>query len=124
MRTAGASEEYFKAIPVHKLDDKIKVITCVFLDGGKVKSVYAKRARGLMARYVCMNQALHAALTSKQKGQKKSLDAMEELRRFNLEGYAFDAAKSTDVAIVFSRAKAPEVAVSSGKKRKAADDVE
>ena len=48
-----ASEEYFNVIPLKKLDGNISVVTCVFLDGGKVKSVYAKRARGMMARFAC-----------------------------------------------------------------------
>ena len=49
-----ASEEYFKAVPIKAL--KYPVIQPVFYDGAKVVSFYAKRARGLMARYIVQNK--------------------------------------------------------------------
>jgi len=84
-----ASQEYFKSVDQKAL--KARVIECVFEDykGGKYKiiSFLAKRARGLMARYA----ATHHVSTPKQ------------LEKFNLEGYAFDAAASEPDRLVFRR---------------------
>lgn len=84
-----ASQEYFKSVDQQAL--KARVIECVFEDykGGKYKiiSFLAKRARGLMARYA----ATHHVSTPKQ------------LEKFNLEGYAFDAAASVPDRLVFRR---------------------
>ena len=43
-----ASTEYSKSVLPH-VGDRAGVVECVFKDGGMIKSVYAKRARGLMA---------------------------------------------------------------------------
>ena len=84
-----ASEEYFKVVRPKVLN--AKVITPVFQDwkGGKYKiiSFYAKRARGLMARYA----ALHAIKTP------------EKLKEFDVEGYAYAPDVSTESAWVFQR---------------------
>src|SRR5665647_2851788 len=59
-----ASQEYFKAVDVKAL--KARVVACVFEelkgDQYKIVSFYAKRARGLMARYA----ATHRVLTPQQ----------------------------------------------------------
>jgi len=77
-----ASQEYFKAVDRKTLNARI--VECVFEDykGGKYKiiSFFAKRARGLMARYAIENRVT----------QVKGLEG------FDLEGYAFDA-KASDV---------------------------
>jgi cytoplasmic iron level regulating protein YaaA (DUF328/UPF0246 family) len=84
-----ASGEYFKSVKPKLLD--APVVTPVFEDwkGGRYKiiSFHAKRARGLMARYVVENR----------------LDAPEQLKDFGAEGYAFDAAASNDATYVFRR---------------------
>jgi hypothetical protein len=84
-----ASQEYFKAVDTRAL--KARVIECVFEDwkGGKYKviSFLAKRARGLMARYAAT----------------KHLTTPKQLEKFNLEGYAFDAAASQPDRLVFRR---------------------
>jgi cytoplasmic iron level regulating protein YaaA (DUF328/UPF0246 family) len=84
-----ASEEYFKAVKPSLLD--VPVITPIFEDwkSGKYKiiSFYAKRARGLMARYAAM----------------KHLTEPEKLKAFDLEGYAFVEEGSTDRAWLFRR---------------------
>lgn len=84
-----ASEEYFKSVRPKALD--VPVITPVFEDfkNGKYKiiSFYAKRARGLMARYAAV------------KGIKDPV----KLKRFDVDGYAFDKAYSTDTSWVFRR---------------------
>ncbi len=84
-----ASNEYFKAIKPDKLNAKI--ITPVFKENknGKqrVVSFYAKKARGLMSRFVIKNR-----ITDPQ-----------GMKSFDLEGYKFDPAQSTDEKFVFVR---------------------
>jgi cytoplasmic iron level regulating protein YaaA (DUF328/UPF0246 family) len=84
-----ASGEYFKSVKPRLLD--APVITPVFEDwkGGRYKiiSFHAKRARGLMARFAVENR----------------LDAPEQLKGFDAEGYAFDAEASNDSTYVFRR---------------------
>uniref|UniRef100_UPI0035AF13EA peroxide stress protein YaaA n=1 Tax=Hylemonella sp. TaxID=2066020 RepID=UPI0035AF13EA len=84
-----ASQEYFKAVNTKTL--KARVIECVFEDwkGGqyKVISFFAKRARGLMARYAI----------------GKRLTTPRQLEKFNLDGYAYDAAASQADRLVFRR---------------------
>ena len=84
-----ASQEYFKAVDQRVL--KARVVECVFQEwkGGqyKIVSFFAKRARGLMARWA----VLHKAVTPKS------------LEKFDLEGYGFDATASTPERLVFRR---------------------
>jgi len=84
-----ASEEYFKAVRPASLS--VPVVTPVFQDwkNGRYKiiSFYAKRARGLMARY---------AATGK-------LKRAESLKGFDVEGYAYDEAASDAATWVFRR---------------------
>ncbi len=88
-----ASEEYFKVIDRKAL--KPRVVTCVFqeLKAGQYKiiSFMAKRARGLMARYAVQHQ----------------VTTPHQLEKFNLEGYAFDAATSQPDRLVFRRLAKP-----------------
>lgn len=87
-----ASEEYFKAVDTSALE--ATVVQCVFQDfkNGvwKIISFNAKRARGLMARYVIENK----------------ITDPEKLLAFDSEGYAYDAAISTAKKLVFRRAAA------------------
>ena len=84
-----ASNEYFKAVNKKKLTAPL--ITPNFLDekNGKFKviSFYAKKARGLMARYLIENRC-------------KTLD---ELKAFDLAGYRYDPQQSTKETPVFIR---------------------
>lgn len=84
-----ASEEYFKSVKPRQL--KVPVITPVFEDckNGKYKiiSFFAKRARGMMAR--------HAA--------EQGITDVERLKDFDVDGYAYDEAVSTDKSWVFRR---------------------
>jgi cytoplasmic iron level regulating protein YaaA (DUF328/UPF0246 family) len=88
-----ASQEYFKSVDRKAL--QARVVECVFEDykGGKYKiiSFFAKRARGLMARYAIENRVI----------QVKGLEG------FDLEGYAFDAKASDVDRKVFRRKVAP-----------------
>ncbi|PJI96770.1 hypothetical protein CLU85_1526 [Acidovorax sp. 69] len=87
-----ASQEYFKSVDRKAL--KARVVECVFEDwkgdGYKIISFYAKRARGLMARY---------AITHR-------LATPHQLEGFDLDGYAFAPASSEPERLVFRR-KAP-----------------
>jgi hypothetical protein len=85
-----ASQEYFGAVDREAL--KLPVVTCHFreLKGdepAKVISFYAKKARGLMARFAIDNR----------------LDRAGGLKAFAAAGYAFDAAASTPDDWVFTR---------------------
>jgi len=84
-----ASNEYFKAIDKQTL--KAKVITPIFKErkNGKysIIMVYAKKARGLMARYIVDNNISKPA----------------EMKRFNREGYKYDDDQSTENEWVFTR---------------------
>jgi len=85
-----ASNEYFKAVPVASVQGTI--ITPVFKEikknaPPKVISFCAKRARGMMARYMIDQQLTRA----------------EDLKNFAVAGYGFDAALSTPTEWVFTR---------------------
>lgn len=84
-----ASNEYFKAVDKAAL--KTPVISPVFKEekDGKLKSLmfYAKRARGLMARYAI---------------QERITDP-DALRGFNVEGYRYRPDLSSDADWVFTR---------------------
>ncbi|GAB6261485.1 peroxide stress protein YaaA [Photobacterium sp. CCB-ST2H9] len=84
-----ASNEYFKAVKPKSL--KGKVVTPVFKDckNGqyKVISFFAKKARGMMARYIIDNR----------------LTSVEQLKQFDVAGYYFSPEESTDKELVFKR---------------------
>ena len=84
-----ASQEYFKAVDTKAL--KARVVECVFQDYSagqyKIVSFFAKRARGLMARYAATHRLVQP----------------EQLRAFDLDGYAWAAAESTPERLVFRR---------------------
>ena len=90
-----ASEEYFKSVKPKQLI--VPVIQPVFEDWSagkfKVVSFYAKRARGLMARFA-IDQRINAA---------------EGLKKFSGEGYAYAADASDERRWVFRR-RMPAVA--------------
>ena len=84
-----ASQEYFKAVDIKHL--KARVVECVFEEyrngRHKVISFFAKRARGLMARYAI----------------QKRITQVEKLQAFKADGYAFDANASNIERYVFRR---------------------
>jgi len=84
-----ASNEYFKSVKPKKLDAQL--ITPVFKDckngNYKVISFYAKKARGMMARYILDNK----------------IDSVDGLKQFDVAGYYFVPAESTDKDLVFKR---------------------
>ena len=84
-----ASNEYFDAVDVKKL--KVPVITPEFKDykDGKLKmiSFFAKKARGMMVRYIIDTNA----------------ETIDDLKGFNYEGYTFDSNLSKGNKLVFTR---------------------
>ncbi|ART80126.1 peroxide stress protein YaaA [Oceanisphaera avium] len=84
-----ASNEYFKSVKPTRLSGQI--ITPVFKDckNGQYKiiSFYAKKARGLMARYIIQNQ----------------LSEVSQLTQFAVDGYYFVEAESSATELVFKR---------------------
>ncbi|ATZ10563.1 peroxide stress protein YaaA [Erwinia amylovora] len=84
-----ASDEYFKSVKPKQLGGD--VIKPVFLDekNGKFKviSFYAKKARGLMCRYIIQHR----------------LTKVEQLKQFDVDGYAFAADASAGNELVFKR---------------------
>jgi cytoplasmic iron level regulating protein YaaA (DUF328/UPF0246 family) len=84
-----ASTEYFSVVDVKAL--KVPVITPEFKDykNGKLKiiSFFAKKARGMMVRYIIDSNA-------------KTID---DLKGFNYDGYQFDANLSIGSHLVFTR---------------------
>lgn len=84
-----ASDEYFKVVKPRVLNTEI--VSPVFQDekDGKFKiiSFYAKRARGLMARYIVEN----------------GIDTSRDILSFNLEGYKYAPKESSASKPVFRR---------------------
>ena len=84
-----ASSEYFKALPKKAL--KVPMITPVFKDfkNGQYKTImtFAKKARGLMVRYIIDN----------------NIETLEELKGFDVDGYGFSQEMSTETELVFTR---------------------
>ncbi len=89
-----ASQEYFKAVDQGLL--KLPVLTCNFKQveaDGRLRTIalYAKRARGLMARFAILNR----------------LDRVKALKAFDTEGYRFSAEASDDAQWTFVRPTTP-----------------
>ena len=84
-----ASSEYFKVLPKKVL--KVPMITPVFKDfkNGQYKTImtFAKKARGLMVRYIIDN----------------NVKTIEELKGFNVENYRFSEEMSKGNDLIFTR---------------------
>ena len=84
-----ASNEYFKVVKVKKI--KGKIISPVFKeernDSFIMISFFAKKARGLLARYIIKNRIKNT----------------DDIKSFNLEGYQYNPDLSTDEKPVFTR---------------------
>lgn len=84
-----ASNEYFKAVKPKEL--KGEIITPAFKEfkngDYKMIGIYAKKARGLLSRYIIQNQ----------------LSDIEDIKSFDAEGYKFNNKASTGNNWVFTR---------------------
>ena len=87
-----ASAEYFRVVDDKRLEGE--VVTPVFKDWSngayKVVSFFAKRARGMMARFVV------------EQRPRRPADLMD----FAADGYRYDARQSTATTLVFTRKRA------------------
>lgn len=84
-----ASNEYFHAVDAKSL--KVPVVTPEFKEfkNGQYKTVsfFAKKARGMMVRYIVDANA----------------KSIEDLKGFDREGYSFDAKQSSETKLIFVR---------------------
>lgn len=84
-----ASVEYFSAVQAEVLTPQ--VITPVFLEerdgAARIVSFYAKKARGMMARFVIQNR----------------IETIDMLKDFDLGGYGYQPAQSSSDRMVFAR---------------------
>jgi uncharacterized protein len=81
-----ASQEYWAAVD-GRLPKSIRVIDVDFRDGGKFVSFYAKKARGMMARWLVEHR----------------ITDIEAMKGFDTDGYAYDAAGSDADRWLFTR---------------------
>ena len=84
-----ASVEYFKSVDRKKLKAHVVDIDFKDFNNGeyKVVSFFAKKARGMMSRFIIKNQPT----------------SIDELKAFDYEGYYFDEQNSTDQLLAFKR---------------------
>ena len=87
-----ASVEYFKSVDINTLEATI--VSPVFKDvkngQAKIISFFAKKARGMMARFIIQNR----------------IDKVDDIIKFNEAGYTYDPKESNPNNPVFIRAEA------------------
>ena len=88
-----ASDEYASAIDFAAVKKAgVRVVKVDFWQGGKkAPTVHLKHGRGLVARYIFMNDC----------------DSLDALKGFDLEGYSYDGEHSSNDVMVFARESAP-----------------
>jgi uncharacterized protein len=84
-----ASQEYFKSVKPKKLQGKIITPAFKELKNGHYKmiGIYAKKARGLLSRYIIQNK----------------ISQPDEIKSFDLDGYVFRESFSDDQNFIFTR---------------------
>lgn len=86
-----ASHEYFKAIEGLTKSEKVNVVTPIFKelrgDEYKIISFNAKKARGVMTRYIIQNE----------------IEDIEEIKKLDVDGYLYNEEMSTEKELVFTR---------------------
>lgn len=84
-----ASQEYFAAVNTDKLDGRLVTVHFKERRDGKLKVIglFAKKARGMMARYIVQNK----------------LTDVKRITHFDEDGYAFEPELSSDTEFVFAR---------------------
>ena len=84
-----ASNEYYNAVKPKALQADVIAPAFKEMKNGKYKilSMYAKYARGLMARWVIQNK----------------IEKPQDLKKFKVDGYVFNKGLSTDAVPVFTR---------------------
>lgn len=86
-----ASSEYFKAVALKKLNYPVVTINFYERKDGQVKmiGIYAKKARGVMSKFIMQNQ----------------VDDVEGLKKFQELGYEFQSSTSSGTHLDFMRGK-------------------
>jgi hypothetical protein len=84
-----ASDEYSAAVDAELLPEGTRYIKVVFWEEGRVVSVHAKRARGLVARFLAESET----------------SDLEGVKQFAEEGYSYQASKSDESTLIFDRRK-------------------
>lgn len=98
-----ASDEYSATVLAQDLPPSVRYVKVVFQQDGKVISVHAKKARGLMGRFLAEHEVMD----------------LEAVKEFDLEGYAYVKERSKKDMLVFDRKKqAPEAKRKEGKSKK------
>jgi hypothetical protein len=84
-----ASNEYFKSIKVNSIESNVITPTFKEFKNGTYKTIaiYAKKARGMMSRYIIENE----------------LEDVEDIKTFNNENYTFDDSLSNSSNFTFVR---------------------
>ena len=85
----AASDEYSATVDWKGLPDGIIPIKVKFTEDGRVVTVHAKKARGLIVRFLAAANA----------------STVDDIRKFNLEGYVLDESASDETLLVFNRKK-------------------
>jgi cytoplasmic iron level regulating protein YaaA (DUF328/UPF0246 family) len=84
-----ASDEYSAAVDVENLPESSQFVKVVFWEEGRVIAVHAKRARGLMVRYLA----------------EHGVESVDDFKSFDVEGYTFVEEASDETMLVFDRKK-------------------
>lgn len=86
-----ASKEYTSSVQLDKIRTTNQVIDIIFLEQNngecKVIGTYAKKARGLMTRFIIINK----------------IDTVEGIKQFSEDGYTYNKELSDDKNIIFIR---------------------
>lgn len=84
-----ASKEYFSSIDTSRLNGDLINVHFLQNKNGvlKVNSLFAKRARGMMASYILKNK----------------ISKVDQLKEFNIDGYQYDNKRSESNELVFVR---------------------
>jgi cytoplasmic iron level regulating protein YaaA (DUF328/UPF0246 family) len=98
-----ASDEYAAAVDPSHLPPQTIYVKIVFWEKGRVVSVHAKRARGLMTKYCA----------------EHNVTSVEDIKAFDSEGYKFQVKESDDTTMVFDRSLNP---AASKKRSKSGND--
>jgi len=102
-----ASDEYAAAVAPSALQEgatDAQYVKVVFREQGRVIAIHAKRARGLMVRFLAETKAA----------------TLEDVKKFDKEGYKLVAKDCDETTLVFDRSKQPPPSSAKGSKRAAA----
>lgn len=109
-----ASEEYSSSVDISSLPANTMFVNVIFRHQGRIIAVHAKRARGLMVRYISENNAKSLADISnfKSEGYRCATDGNE---KWKIKSVVGDNVRVTE--IVFDRDGAPSSTQSKAKRK-------